>query len=128
MAIPPGPLYLLRSSPGLVVPPLAAYGLLRVIEQRLTAPLPAWLSFIAVVSAIPGLFVFQRYYKRFRDYNAASANNAFLVPAVQEEGPSIFGTSLVRAIMNNLNAGYIGNCYASFYGRDGKFTNLNTCR
>ncbi|KAF9040667.1 cytochrome P450 monooxygenase pc-3 [Panaeolus papilionaceus] len=124
MAIPPGPLYLLRSSPGLVVPPLAAYGLLRVIEQHLTAPLPAWLSFIAVVSAIPGLFVFQRYYKRFRDYNAASANNAFLVPAVQEEGPSIFGTSLVRAIMNNLNAGYIGDVFLDWMEKYGPIYQL----
>ncbi|KDR74434.1 hypothetical protein GALMADRAFT_141472 [Galerina marginata CBS 339.88] len=109
MEIPPGPLYIFKLLPFLLGPPAVTFSLLRLAEVYLGAVIPTSVSVVAVLLARPLLSVFQRYHTRYVDRRAAAANNAFIIPHVEEKRPKFAGLSLIKLLIEDFKTGYPGD-------------------
>lgn len=108
MELPPGPLYLLRLLPSLVVPSAVVFAIMKVAEREFDISLPAWVIATALLSIHPALFISQRYFSKYRDVKNAAANNAFLPPNVTEQWPYFAGLSMMSQMVQELKDGYPG--------------------
>lgn len=108
MALPPGPLYLLKLLPSVVLPSATVLALLRIIEIETGASIPTWVSALAVLAIHPVLFIFKRGYSRYADAKSAAANNASLPPHVKEQFPNFAGLSIMKRMVQELKEGYPG--------------------
>lgn len=108
MALPPGPVYLLRLLPSFVIPSLAVYIFLRFLEATHDIIFPKCLAIPAITLAKPILFFATRYYWKLKDRRNASAKNAILVPYVQN---SVYST--IVKLVESIRSGYPGESHSS---------------
>lgn len=108
MELPPGPLYLLKLLPSVVLPSATVLAFLRLVEIETGASIPIWFSALAVLAIHPVLFILKRSYSRYADAKAAAANNAFLPPHVKEQLPNFAGLSIMKRMVQELKDGYPG--------------------
>ncbi|KAF9475881.1 cytochrome P450 [Pholiota conissans] len=99
MELPPGPRFLLRFLPTVVLPSVTVVGLLRLIEIETGTSVPIWAFTLAVLAIHPALFVFRRAYSRYADARAAAASNAVLPPHVVEQWPYYGGLTIMRTML-----------------------------
>ncbi|KJA14651.1 hypothetical protein HYPSUDRAFT_48962 [Hypholoma sublateritium FD-334 SS-4] len=119
MELPPGPLYLLRLLPSLVVPSAVVFAILKVAEREFDISLPPWVIVTALLSTHPILFIAQRYFSKYRDAKNAAANNAFLPPNVTEQWPYFAGLSMMSQMVQELKDGYPGDGFLHWTERYG---------
>ncbi|KAF9475888.1 cytochrome P450 monooxygenase pc-3 [Pholiota conissans] len=109
MELPPGPRFLLRLLPAIVIPCVTVVGLLRLIEIETGTSVPIWAFALGVLAIHPALFIFRRAYSRYAEARAAAASNAFMPPHVVEQWPYYGGLTIMRTLVNDLKNGYPGD-------------------
>ena len=62
MELPPGPLYLLRLLPSLLIPSATVFAILKVAEHEFDISLSGWVIATALLSIHPVLFIAQRHF------------------------------------------------------------------
>ncbi|KAF8876291.1 cytochrome P450 monooxygenase pc-3 [Gymnopilus junonius] len=109
MEIPPGPKYVLQLLPFFLLPSVIAFGLIRFSAVYLVVIVPNWLAILSIILARPLLIIFQCYYARHVDKNAAAVHNAFIIPHIEEKRPAFAGLSIIRTLVNDFKTGYPGD-------------------
>lgn len=109
MDVPPGLRYLNSLLPFFAIPPCIVFLAIRFANVYLGVHIPTTLTILATIFARPGLSVFQRYYTRYVDRRNAAANNAFILPHVEEKRPNFAGLSIMKLLLEDFKHGYPGN-------------------
>ena len=109
MDIPPGLRYLNSLLPFFAIPPCIVFLAIRFANVYHGATIPANWTVLATLLARPALSVFQRYYTRYVDRRNAAANNAFILPHVEEKRPNFAGLSIMKRLLEDFRHGYPGN-------------------
>ena len=104
MGLPPGPLFLSRLALRSLPTSVALYGSIRLLVYHLSLAIPAWLTIVMALLTQLSLLVSMSHWRSYRDRSAAVANDAVLVPQVQEGGLSIMST-MVKSVVS----GYPGD-------------------
>lgn len=101
--VPPGPAYLLRLLPYIVYPSAVVYAFIDLAKTLFKVPASPWFIIVATILVKPALFIANRYYRRFRNEQAAAYNGAVLPPPIQESLPSI-----INKLTHSMASGYPG--------------------
>jgi hypothetical protein len=109
MDVPPGLRYLSSLLPFFIIPPCVVFLGITFVNVYLGANIPTTLTILAILLACPALSVFQRYYTRYVDRQNAVANNAFILPHVEEKRPKFAGLSIMKRLLEDFKHGYPGN-------------------
>jgi len=113
MDVPPGIRYLNSLVPFFAIPPCIVLLAIRITNVYLGANISTTLTVLATLLARPALSVFQRYYTRYVDRRNAAANNAFILPHVEEKRPNFAGLSIMKLLLEDFKHGYPGNTTGS---------------
>ncbi|KIM42797.1 hypothetical protein M413DRAFT_444452 [Hebeloma cylindrosporum] len=111
MDIPPGLRYLNSLLPFFAIPPCIVFLAIRFANVYLEANISTALTVLAILLARPALSVFQRYYTRYVDRQNAAANNAFILPHVEEKRPNFAGLSIMKRLLEDFKHGYPGDAF-----------------
>ncbi len=87
MGLPPGPRYLLRQIPQLAIPPLLAFGFLRVLSTSLSSPPPLYARVLAFVLSWPLAFIVLVQWRARANRRNAAARDAVMPPSVEHKLP-----------------------------------------
>lgn len=102
MALPPGPLYLLRLIPTFAVPSFVVYIALTLLRFQ-GFSIPLLLVVPAVVLAQPVYFLLCIHYKQWSDNRIAASLGAIVPPVVQE-----WSLSTIKAMAETNKSGHPG--------------------
>lgn len=115
-ALPPGPVFLVKSLPYLLTLVAITLGALRVAEKLVGLTVPSWIAALLALFIRPILFVFQRYHSKWVDARAAAALGASILPVVEEKGLGFAGTAIIRRLLRDVAEGYPGVLYFAHLG------------
>ena len=109
MDVPPGLRYLSSLLPFFTIPSFVIFLVIRFANVYLGANISTTVTVLAILLARPALSVFQRYNTRYIDRRNAAANNAFILPHVEEKRPNFAGLSIMKRLLEDFKHGYPGN-------------------
>ena len=110
MGLPPGPLFLCRSTLQTLPRLIIWYAMLHLFVFYTEIAVPTWLSILVVLSTqLMFLFVVGRV-KAYREQDDAAANEAVFVPQVQEGG-----ISTVNKLVKSVTSGYPSERFQSTF-------------
>lgn len=95
----PGLRYLLESFPHFALPSGVVYLSLKILQQQTGLDIPFWFIIFLTLFAKPILFFPSKFFSKWRDQRATTANGAVMAPSVSESPLAVI-SKLVESIKN----------------------------
>ena len=108
LSVPPGPVFIARRLPNIVLPSLLTYGALNLLERNGTLRLPTWVVVPLVLIAKPVYYGISLYRQRISYWWRARKRGAKVVPHVEEPWPYFAGISIIAQLEDDWINGYVG--------------------
>ncbi|KAI0693627.1 cytochrome P450 [Cerioporus squamosus] len=105
LSLPPGPRYVTRQLPNLILPPLAVYVLSRLSREHLGLALPPWLLVLAYALSWPAALVAHVQWKDFANARRAQALGAVIPREVDHKYPG--SVDLLKDMFVNDKTNYL---------------------
>ena len=106
LSLPPGPRYLLRQLPSILVPPAVTYLLLQLLSTQLSLRLPSYLLVLAYTLSWPIAFTLLVQWRAWKNRRDAAARGAVIPPEVEHKLPG--SVDLLVRMFRNDKTMYLG--------------------